>query len=268
MSPLALHPGVDKVSFTGSTAAGMHLAAECGRRLRPITLELGGKSAAVFLEDADIVSSVEALRFGSFRNSGQVCSLKTRLLAPRRRKGEILEALAALVNSMVVGDPNDPSTQIGPMASERQQQRVAGYLEAGIRCGAQVVVGGPGRPRGLSHGWFVRPTVFDGVDPNSLIAQEEIFGPVLSVITYDNEDEAIAIANNSNYGLSGAVFSKDVEKALAVAERMKTGVVEINGAGIGSHAPFGGVKHSGIGREQGSEGLNSYIDILSVGLPN
>lgn len=264
---LALHPGVDKVTFTGSTAAGRHLAARCGEIIRPITLELGGKSAAIFLDDADIDAGVEALRLGSLRNSGQVCSLKTRVLVSKRRETELLDRFAALIDSMPVGDPNDPATEIGPMATQRQMDRVSGYIEIGLRDGARAVRGGPGRPEGLNHGWFVRPTVFAGVDPGDTIAQEEIFGPVLAVSTYDSEDQAIAIANDSAYGLNGAIFSADVDKAVALAGRVRTGTVEINGGGVGFHAPIGGVKLSGIGREAGPEGFDPYTELKSIGLP-
>jgi aldehyde dehydrogenase (NAD+) len=264
---LALHPGVDKVTFTGSTAVGRRLAAKCGERLRPITLELGGKSAAVFLDDADIGAAAESLRLGSFRNSGQICSLKTRILAPRRKRDAILNALSALIDSMPVGSPEDPATQIGPMVSRRQMERVCGYIETGLREGARAVRGGTGRPDGLNRGWFVRPTLFGDVDPNATIAQEEIFGPVLAVSAYDHEDEAVAIANNSSYGLNGAVFSADVDRAVAIAGRIKTGTVEINGGGVGFTLPIGGVKLSGIGREGGREGFEAYTEIKTIGLP-
>ena len=264
---LALHPGVDKVSFTGSTVAGRTLAAKCGELLRPITLELGGKSAGIFLDDADIPAAVEFLRMGSFRNSGQICSLKTRILVSKKREGEVVEALAHLIDSMPIGDPNETDTQIGPMVSQRQQQRVEGYIDIGIKEGGRPVRGGAGRPKGLNHGWFVRPTLLAGVDPGSRIAQEEVFGPVLAVSTYENEEEAIAIANNSDYGLSGSVFSADPERGVMVAERIRTGVVEVNGGGIGFHSPFGGVKLSGIGREGGREGFEPYVEIKSIGLP-
>jgi aldehyde dehydrogenase (NAD+) len=264
---LALHPGVDKVSFTGSTAAGRHLAARCGELVRPITLELGGKSAAIFLDDADIDAGVEALRLGSLRNSGQVCSLKTRILVSKRREDEVLDHFATLIDSTPVGDPNDPATQIGPMVSRRQMERVSGYIETGLREGARAVRGGAGRPEGLNHGWFVRPTVFGGVDPDATIAQEEIFGPVLAVSTYDTEEEAIALANNSVYGLNGAIFSADVDKAVTLAGRIRTGTVEINGGGVGFHSPIGGVKLSGIGRVGGAEGFDPYTEIKSIGLP-
>lgn len=264
---LALHPGVNKVTFTGSTGAGRHLAAKCGELLRPITLELGGKSAGIILEDADIPAAVEAMRLLSFRNSGQICTLKTRVLVSRKQETEVVEALADMVKSMPVGDPLNPDTHIGPMVSEKQRDSVEGYIDTGIREGARTVVGGPGRPEGLNHGWFVRPTLFAGVDQNSRIAQEEIFGPVLSVLSYEDEEEAIAIANNSVYGLSGSVFSKDIEKAISVADRVRTGVLEVNGAPFGFHAPFGGVKQSGLGRESGWEGFEPYVELKSIGVP-
>ncbi|MBU3259890.1 aldehyde dehydrogenase [Roseovarius sp. PS-C2] len=264
---LVLHPGVNKVTFTGSTGAGRHLAAKCGELLRPITLELGGKSAGIILDDADIPAAVEAMRLLSFRNSGQICTLKTRVLVSKKRESEVVEALGQMVASMPVGDPLDEATHIGPMVSEKQSDNVERYIDIGIREGAQLVTGGLGRPDGLNQGWFVRPSLFAGVGPESRLAQEEIFGPVLSVIAYDDEDDAIAIANNSPYGLSGSVFSQDIERAISVADRVKTGVLEINGAPFGFHAPFGGVKESGIGRESGWEGFEPYVELKSIGLP-
>jgi len=264
---LALHPGIDKVTFTGSTMAGRHLAAKCGELIRPITLELGGKSAAIFLDDADVAAGVEALRGGSLRNSGQVCSLKTRIIVSPKRRDDVIEAFSGLIASMPVGDPSDARTQIGPMVSQRQMERVSEYIAKGISEGAKTVCGGTGRPEGLNHGWFVRPTVFADVAPDATIAREEIFGPVLSIITCNSEDEAVLIANDSDYGLNGAVFTADYDKALAIARRIKTGTVEINGGGVGFHSPIGGVKQSGIGREGGREGFDPYVEIKSVGLP-
>ncbi len=263
---LCLHPGVDKVSFTGSTAAGQHLGGLCGQEIRRITLELGGKSAAIILDDADIPKAVENLRLASLRNSGQVCSNKTRILVPRRRRDEILDALTAMVGTMPVGDPMDPVTEIGPMVSARQRDRVEGYVARGRAEGATLVLGG-GRPGHLGRGWFVEPTIFADVDQNATIAQEEIFGPVLAVLNYDSEDEAVAIANNSQYGLHGSVFSGDNGHAVAVARRIRTGSVDINGAGAGFYSPLGGFKKSGIGREAAIEGFDAYVEMKSIGLP-
>jgi aldehyde dehydrogenase (NAD+) len=264
---LALHPEVDKVSFTGSTTAGRHLAERCGALLRPITLELGGKSAALILDDADIYDTVEKLRVGSFRNSGQICSLKTRVLVSERRRDEVISAFQALLDTMPVGDPNDPETQIGPMVSKTQMNRVVGFIEQGLNGGAKLVRGGIGMPPGLKHGWFVRPTLFADVDPNATIAQHEIFGPVLSIFTYSDEEHAIQIANNSQYGLNGSVFSADLDRAVRVAQRIKSGVVEINGCGVGFRSPIGGVKSSGMGREAGQEGFDAYFELQSIGIP-
>lgn len=264
---LVTHPGVDKVTFTGSTAAGKRLGMLCGELVRPITLELGGKSAAIFLDDADIAAGVEALRLGSLRNSGQVCSLKTRIVASRRRVGEVVDAFAALIDSMPVGDPHDEITQIGPMATRAHRDQVEGYIRLGAEEGAKAVRGGEGRPHGLDRGWYVRPTLFADVDPGSRLAQEEVFGPVIAVSTYEDETDAVRIANDSVYGLNGAIFSADVDHAVALAGRIKTGTVEINGAGVGFHSPIGGVKMSGIGREAGPEGFDPYVELKSIGLP-
>ena len=263
---LVTHPGVDKVAFTGSTAAGRRIAALCGQDLRRVTLELGGKSAAVILDDADLETTVERLRMGSLRNSGQVCSLKTRLVVSTRRERELLDRLVALLESMPVGDPHDPATQIGPMVAARQRTVVENYIRIGLEQGAKIVAGG-GRPPGLDRGWFVEPTIFSGVEADMRIAQEEIFGPVLAVITYDDEDEAIAIANNSSYGLNGSIFTSDLERGLELARRIRTGTVELNGNPAGYHAPMGGFKSSGIGRESGPEGFDPYVELKAIGLP-
>ena len=263
---LISHPGVDKVAFTGSTAAGRRIASVCGNDLRRVTLELGGKSAAVILDDADLDLTVEKLRMGSLRNSGQVCSLKTRLVVSKHRERELVDRLVALVESMPVGDPRDPQTQIGPMVSQRQRSVVERYIAAGWEDGAKLVVGGH-RPAGADRGWYVEPTIFTSVDPGSRIAQEEIFGPVLSVITYEDEDEAVAIANDSAYGLNGSVFTADVEHGLALARRIRTGTVELNGNPAGYFAPMGGFKSSGIGRESGPEGIDPYVELKAIGLP-
>jgi acyl-CoA reductase-like NAD-dependent aldehyde dehydrogenase len=263
---LVTHPDVDKVSFTGSTAAGRRIASLCGRDLRRVTLELGGKSAAVILDDADLDVVLPSIRALSLRNNGQVCSNKTRIVVSRAREAELLDGLAAMVASMPVGDPADPGTEVGPIVSARQRDRVEGYIEHGRGEGAKVLVGG-GRPAGLGRGWFVEPTVFTDVQPGMRIAQEEIFGPVLTVLTFDGEDQAVDIANDSDYGLNGSVFSADPAHALAVARRIRTGTVELNGSGVGFHAPIGGFKGSGIGREAGPEGFDAYVELKSYGLP-
>lgn len=262
---LCTHPDVDKVSFTGSSAAGQRLGALCGNAIKRVTLELGGKSAAIVLDDADIGHAVESLRMGSLRNSGQVCSNKTRLLVSRQRKDELIGAFVDMVRSMPVGDPFDPQTQIGPMVSARQRDRVEGYIAQGKQEG-RLVLGG-GRPKGLNRGWFVEPTIFADVAPDAVIAQEEIFGPVISILTFDTDDEAVAMANHSAYGLHGAVFSADTERAVNIARRIRTGALDINGASAGYHSPLGGRKKSGIGREAGPEGFDGYVEIKSIGLP-
>ncbi len=263
---LVTHPGVDKVTFTGSTAAGRRIAALCGHDLRRVSLELGGKSAAIILDDADLDLTAETLRMGAFRNSGQVCSLKTRVLVPERLQDALVTRLEALVKTMPVGDPHDEKTQIGPVVTDAQLKRVQGYIDSGRQQGARLVTGG-GRPGSLDRGWFVEPTVFADVRPEMLIAREEIFGPVLSVLSYQDEAHAVSLANDTTYGLSGAVFTTDLEHGADVASRMRTGAVEMNGAPIGLSAPFGGFKESGIGRENGPEGLASYTELRSIGLP-
>jgi aldehyde dehydrogenase (NAD+) len=263
---LVTHHGVDKVAFTGSTAVGRRIAALCGQDLRRVTLELGGKSAAIILDDADLDAAAESLRSGSLRNSGQICSLKTRIVVPRTREAEFLDRLTAMVASMLVGDPADPATEIGPLVSARQRERVEGYIELGRTEDAKLVLGG-GRPAGLDRGWFVQPTVFTGVKPAMRIAREEIFGPVLTVLTYDCEDEAVAIANDSEYGLNGSVFTSDPQHGLEIARKIRTGTVELNGSPVGRHAPVGGFKASGIGREMGTEGFDAFVEIKSIGLP-
>lgn len=263
---LCMHPGVDKVSFTGSTVAGQRLGALCGAEIRRITLELGGKSAAIILDDADIPKAVENLRVASLRNSGQICSNKTRVLVANSRKDEFLEAFETMVRSMPVGDPMDAATQIGPMVSARQRDRVEGYIAKGKAEGAKLVLGG-GRPSHLNRGWFVEPTIFSDVDPKTTIAQEEIFGPVIAIIPFDGEDEAVSIANGTQYGLHGAIFAGDEERALGVARRIRTGATDIDGVGPGYYCPVGGFKKSGIGREAGLEAFDSYIEIKSIGIP-
>ncbi|MEJ8278182.1 aldehyde dehydrogenase [Pseudonocardia spirodelae] len=262
---LVSHPGVDKVAFTGSTAAGRQIAETCGRLLRPVTLELGGKSAAVVLDDAelDLATIGNDLFVATLANNGQTCFLGTRILAPRSRYAEVVEVFSAFAGSMTVGDSLDPGTQIGPMASERQRDRVEGYIAKGRAEGGRVTVGG-GRPTDRAAGWFVEPTVFADVDNNATISQEEIFGPVLSVIAYDDDADAVRIANDSDFGLGGTVWTADPERGLAVASRIRTGTVGVNRYLPDPAAPFGGVKASGIGRELGPEGLANYQSLKSI----
>jgi aldehyde dehydrogenase (NAD+) len=262
---LVRHSGVDKVSFTGSTGAGQRIGALCGNDIRRCTLELGGKSAAILLDDADLDAAIAAIRSVSLRNTGQVCSNKTRLVVARSRGDEVNDRLIDMIRSMPLGDPFDPATEIGPLANLNQRTRVEGYIADGKASGATLLIGG-GRPD-IHRGYYVSPTIFTEVDPNDKIAQEEIFGPVLTVHTFDTEEEAISIANNSDYGLNGSVFAADPEHALAVARRVRTGTVEINGNPAGFHAPIGGFKRSGIGREAGLEGFDAYVEIKSYGLP-
>ncbi|MFG1997181.1 aldehyde dehydrogenase family protein [Actinoplanes sp. NPDC048988] len=261
---LVKHPGVDKIAFTGSTRAGRRIASLAGEQLKRVSLELGGKSAAIILDDADVPSAVAGLKFGSLLNNGESCIAQTRILAPRRRYDEIVAALADMVSSAKVGDPLDPDTFIGPMVRADQQQRVRDYIDLGVSEGATLVVGGSQIPEGLEKGFYVRPTLFADVDNSMHIAQEEIFGPVLAVIAYDDGDDAVRIANDSEYGLSGGVWSADPSRALAVARRLRTGTVTINGAPIGFDGPFGGFKTSGIGREYGVVGLTQYIEYQTI----
>ena len=256
------HPGVDKVAFTGSTAAGRLVAETCGRLIRPVTLELGGKSAAIVLDDADLEQTMQALRRLSFGNNGQMCYANTRLLAPRSTYGAVVEAAAAMADSLVVGDPLDASVEIGPLVSARQRDRVLGYIEAGKAEGARVVAGA--KPTEYDRGWFVAPTVFADVDNSSRIAREEIFGPVLSVIPYDTDEEAVAIANATDYGLGGSVWSSDVERATDIARAVQTGTIGVNQYQPELSTPAGGVKASGLGRELGPEGLAAYHTIKSI----
>lgn len=257
---LVSHPGVDKVAFTGSTAAGRKIAAVCGELLRPVTLELGGKSAAILLEDADIATFLGGVPFACMLNNGQTCYNGTRILAPKKRYDEVVGALADFAKSLTVGDALDPSTHVGPMASALHRDKVQSYIEIG-KGEARLVAGG-GKP--TNRGFFVEPTVFADVDNNDRIAREEIFGPVLSVIPYDGEDEAVRIANDSEYGLGGSVWSADGEHAKAVAHRVDSGTVGINGYMPSLGAPFGGIKASGLGREFGPEAIGAYQKLKSI----
>ncbi|WP_433113771.1 aldehyde dehydrogenase [Micromonospora sp. CA-246542] len=261
---LVSHPDVDKISFTGSTRAGRRIASIAGEHLKRVGLELGGKSAAIILADADLPAVMQGLRFGSLGNNGEACILQTRILAPRSRYDEVVAALKEMVESLKVGDPSEPDTFVGPMIRPDQQHRVIDYIKLGIAEGARLVTGGPEVPQGLEQGNYVTPTVFADVTNNMRIAQEEIFGPVLAVIAYDDEDEAVRIANDSDYGLSGGIWTTSPERALDMARRLRTGTVTLNGSPISFDGPFGGYKASGLGREYGQVGLTGYIEHKTV----
>lgn len=259
------HAGVDKVSFTGSSAAGRAVAAAAAANLTKVSLELGGKSAAIILDDADPATVAAGVRSASLSNSGQICNALTRIVVPASREREFVDALADRMNALVVGDPADPATELGPLVSRRQQQRVRDYIDLGGREGARLVCGGTDLPDGVDTGWYVRPTLFAGADNSMRIAREEIFGPVLTVIAYRDEDEAVAIANDSDYGLAGSVWTADPDRGIGIAERVQTGTFGVNqGYTMDPFAPFGGIKDSGYGRELGREGLDGYLETKSI----
>lgn len=262
---LVAHRGVDKVAFTGSTAAGRSIAETCGRLLRPVTLELGGKSAAIVLDDAelDLAQIGEGLFISTLLNNGQTCFLGTRVLAPKSRYDEVVGAFTAFAESLRIGPASSPDTQVGPMATSRQRERVEGYIAKGRAEGGRITTGG-GRPQDLDRGFFVQPTVFAGLDNNATIAQEEIFGPVLTVIGYDGVDDAIRLANDSDFGRGGTVWTSDPERGERVARQVCTGTIGVNRYVPDPAAPFGGVKGSGLGRELGPEGLASYQQFQTV----
>lgn len=266
---IAAHPDVDMVSFTGSTRAGKRVAEVAAQNVKKVSLELGGKSPNVILDDLDDEAFAKAVAAGvgkCFSNSGQTCTALTRMLVPRARLAQAEQIAAAAAAKYTVGDPFDPATRLGPLVSAVQRERVRGFIQTGIDEGATLVTGGVASPEGLTAGFFVQPTIFSGVTPDMTIAREEIFGPVLSIIAYDSEDEAISIANDTVYGLAAGVWSGSVDHAKQVARRLKAGQVEVNGGSFNPAAPFGGYKQSGLGREAGKFGLEEFCEVKSMQL--
>lgn len=263
---LAAHPEVDMISFTGSTRAGKRVSELAAQTVKRVSLELGGKSPNVILEDADLERAVKAGVGAAFLNSGQTCSALTRMLVPRSRLAEAEDIAVKTAEGYTLGDPLAEGTRLGPLASDVQRERVREYIRKGVDEGAKLLTGGPEAPEGLDKGYFVKPTVFSGVTTGMTIAQEEIFGPVLSILPYDTEEEAIEIANDTIYGLAGAVWSGDAEHAKAVARRLRAGQVEVNGGSFNPVAPFGGYKQSGHGRELGKFGLEEFLEVKSLQL--
>jgi aldehyde dehydrogenase (NAD+) len=263
---LVSHPAVDKVAFTGSTAAGRWIMAECARQIKRVTLELGGKSAAIILDDVDANSAIGQLLPMATMLSGQMCLLQSRVLVPRKRQAELVDCLRDAISALKVGDPFDADTYFGPLIAQRQRTRVEEYIAAGRHEGATLALGG-GRPEHLPRGWYVEPTVFTDVQNGMRIAREEIFGPVTSVIAYDDVDEAIGIANDTEFGLAGAVYTADPARGFEVARRVRAGTYGVNCYGTDALVPFGGYKQSGLGREGGPEGLEAYLETKAIALP-
>ena len=264
---LAAHPGIDAISFTGSTRAGTRVATVAAANLTRVALELGGKSANILLDDLDDEAFAKAVKAGvsdSFLNSGQTCSALTRMLVPADRLAEAETIAGDAAAKFAVGDPFDETTRLGPIVSDPQRDRVRDLIRTGQDEGAHLVTGGAETPEGMDRGYFVRPTVFSRVEPSMTIAQEEVFGPVLSILAHDGDDDAVAIANDSRYGLSGGVWSADQDRAMAVARRIRTGQVQVNGGSFNPRAPFGGFKASGIGREYGTYGLEEFLEVKSL----
>ncbi|MEU8215469.1 aldehyde dehydrogenase family protein [Micromonospora taraxaci] len=260
---ISAHPDIDMVSFTGSTRAGKRIGAVAAETVKRVALELGGKGANIILDDADLPEAVNRGLMMSFTNGGQVCGAWPRMLVPASRQDEVVALAVEAAKQYTVGDPTDEATRIGPMASEAHREKAVGYIERGIADGARLVLGGPDRPEGLPTGAYVQPTIFADVDPTAPIAQEEIFGPVLTIIPYADEDEAVAIANGTQYGLTSGVFGEP-EHALAVARRLRVGQVDVNAGHWNPLAPFGGYKQSGNGREFGRFGLEEFLETKSI----
>jgi aldehyde dehydrogenase (NAD+) len=261
---LVRHPDVDKISFTGSVAVGQSIMRDGAATMKRITLELGGKSPTILLDDAELGQAIPAALTMAFMNSGQACAAGTRFLVPKNRSEAVKQAIRGAMQAFLVGDPADPKTAVGPMVSQKQYDRVQSYIRKGIEDGAELLVGGEGRPAGFEAGYFVKPTVFVNVKNDMTIAREEIFGPVLSVITYESEDEAIGIANDSKYGLHAAVIGTDVQRARRVASQLRAGRVVINGMTDDPQAPWGGFKYSGVGREYGRYGIDAFLETRAI----
>lgn len=263
---LARHPGVDMISFTGSTRAGKRVAELAAQTIKRVALELGGKSAAIILEDADLTAAVKGTVNACFLNSGQTCNAFTRMLVPERLYQEAARLAVEVAQSFTVGDPFGGQAKLGPLISAEQRERVRGYIRKGVEEGAELLLGGSEPPEGLAKGYYVQPTIFGRVCPRSTIAQEEIFGPVLSILTYRDEEEAIRIANDTIYGLAGAVWARNAEHAQRIGRRIRAGQIDINGGRFNLLAPFGGFKQSGHGRELGKYGLEEFLEIKSLQL--
>jgi aldehyde dehydrogenase (NAD+) len=263
-SAISSHPDVAMVSFTGSTRAGVAVAQDAAPSVKRVAQELGGKSANIILDDADFEKAVAGGARGCFENTGQSCNAPTRMLVPADRMEEAASIAANVANSIKVGDPREDGVRMGPLASDVQWEKVQGFINGAIAEGATLVSGGPDRPEGIDKGYFVRPTVFSGVTNDMTIGREEVFGPVLSIMAYEDEDDAVRIANDTPYGLSGYVSSGDLDRARRVAARLRTGMVHINGAHLDSFAPFGGYKQSGNGREWGAHGFDEFLEVKSI----
>jgi aldehyde dehydrogenase (NAD+) len=261
---IAVHPGIDMVSFTGSTTAGIRVAKLAADTVKRVAQELGGKSANIILADADLNAAVTQGVHACYTNGGQNCQSPTRMLIPRAQRDAAFEAARKAVDTIRLGDPLDPASTMGPMVSQTQYGKIQDLIQSGVDEGATLVAGGTGRPANVNRGYYVRPTVFGDVTPNMRIAREEIFGPVLSIISYDTEDEAIEIANDTPFGLAGFVQSKDLKRARAIANRIRAGRVYLNGAPFNRALPFGGYKQSGNGREFGVFGFEEYLEVKGI----